>query len=120
MAEKKPAKTQKKNIPERAQIENIEEIVIDLGNQGKHPAEIGRILKEKYGVHNVRILGKKISRILREKNIGYKKDIDFVNDKIKKIEKHVEKNNQDKKAKRELVRHISHKKALEKYYNKFQ
>jgi len=115
MAEKKAPK--KTKTPERAQIENIEELIVDLANKGNHPAKIGLILKEKHGIHNVKALGKKISKVLKENNIEFKKDIEFVGDKIKKIEKHIVKNNQDKRSKRELVRYLGHKKALSEYYS---
>jgi len=54
---------------------------------------------------------------LKNKNIEYKKDVDFIKEKMDKIEKHIKNNNQDKRSKRELVRYIGHKKALDKYYS---
>jgi len=115
MAEKKASK--KAKTPERVQVENIEDLIVSLANQGNHPAKIGIILKEKHGIYNVKVLGKKISKILKNKNIEYKKDVDFVKEKMNKIEKHIKNNNQDKRSKRELVRYIGHKKALDKYYS---
>ena len=114
MVTKKP----EKKTSERAKEENIEKIVVDLGNKGLTPAKIGQELKEKYGIQKIKLLGKKITKILEENNIIYEDDIKLVDKRIKKIEGHYNKNKQDKRAGRELVRFISLKKKLEKYKNK--
>ena len=116
MAEKKALKKTKTN--ERTQIENIEEIIVDLAKQGNHPAKIGLILKEKHGIHNLNALGKKVTKILKEKSIKFENDLDFVKKKMTKIGIHNSKNKQDKRSKRELVRYIGQKKVLEKYYSR--
>ncbi len=105
----------KEKTPERDKAENIENIVVELAKSGNHPAKIGQILKEKYNVQKMRVLGKKIARILKENNIVYKTDLDLVNDKMLNIKKHYERNKQDKRAKREIVRFVGLKRKLEKY-----
>ncbi|MBI2628863.1 hypothetical protein HYW74_02175 [Candidatus Pacearchaeota archaeon] len=103
------------DMPERMKVEEIESLVVDLAKQGNHPAKIGQILKEKHGVHKISVLGKKITKILKEKKIPYTNDLDFVNKKIKNIESHYAKNKQDKKSEREVVRYLSLKRKLENY-----
>lgn len=104
-----------KKTPERAKVEDIEAIVIDLGKKGNSPSKIGIMLKEKYGVYKIKALGKKISKILKDNKIPYEDDLSMVNKKIKNLEKHYGKNHQDKRAEREIVRYISLKKRLETY-----
>jgi ribosomal protein S15P/S13E len=106
---------EEKKMPERAKVEDIESIVIDLAKKGIHPAKIGLILKEKYGVEKIKLMGKRISKILKDNKIAFKEDVDFVEEKIKNLEKHYGKNRQDKKAEREIVRYISLRKRLNKY-----
>lgn len=108
----------KTKVSEKEIAENIEKIIIGLGKEGASPAEIGMILKEKYDVDKFRVLGKRIAKILEENNIKYKLDLDFVNEKISKIEKHYAKNKQDKRAKREIVRFIGLRRKIEKYMSK--
>ena len=109
---------EKEKTSEREKVENIEQVVIDLGKKGVSPAQIGLILKKEHGVQKIRVLGKKITKILRENKILYKTDLDFVNTKLSKIGAHYEKNKQDKRAKREVVRFIGKKKKLEKYFER--
>ena len=118
MAKKKAEKAQEKKAQEPMNIEDIEKIVIELGKKGHHPAEIGSILKEKHGIYDIKVLGKKISKILKNAKINYKSDLDFVSEKLSKITNHYEKNKQDKTAKRELVRYVSKKKILGVYNSK--
>ena len=103
---------------ERTEAENIEKIVVELGKKGIFPAQIGLILKKEHNVPKIRVLGKKITKILDEHKVSYKKDLDMVNEKIKKIETHSKKNKQDKRAPREITKYIGLKRKLEKYQKK--
>ena len=105
-------------ISERTKAEDIENIVVRLGKKGVHPAKIGLVLREKHDVSKIKPLGKKITQILKEKDVEYEDDLDFVNKKITGIETHYAKNKQDKRAKREIVRYIGLRKKLEKYKKK--
>jgi ribosomal protein S15P/S13E len=115
MAEEKKSKSKKSNTTEREKAENIEKVVVDLGKAGYNPAKIGLILKEKHDVPKIKHLGKKIAQILKENNIEYEDNLASVNKKIAKIEVHYEKNKQDKRAKREIVKFIGLRKKLERY-----
>ena len=116
----KPKKTNKKTevVSDRTKAENIEQEIVELAKKGNHPAKIGLILKEKYGIDKFRALGKRITKILKENSIKFENDLDFVNKKIKHIESHYQKNKQDKKSEREIIRYIGLRKKLEKYYAK--
>lgn len=118
-ASKKPSKenseAEKQN--EKLSLDDIEKIVITLGKEGNSPAKIGLVLKEKHGISNIKLLGKKISKILKEANIKYKTDFDSVAEKLVRIEKHFAKNKQDKRAKRDIVKYVSRKKRLNLYHS---
>jgi|SRR3989344_3868729 len=118
MAIEKKEKKKKPLTNDREKAENIEQIVIDLANQGHTPSKIGIILKEKYDIAKIKLLGKKITKILKENKISYKTDLDMVSKKLSKIEKHYEKNKQDKRAKREIVRFVGLKKKIQRYQDK--
>jgi len=111
-------KTTKPKIADRQKEENIEKVVIDLAKKGYSPAKIGEILKQKQEIKKIKVLGKSITKILKENNISYENDLAIVNKKIKKLEEHYNKNKQDKRAKRELVKFIGLRKKLEKYNSK--
>jgi len=111
-------KKQEKKTPERAKVEDIEKIVVDLGKNGTTPAKIGLILKEKYGIQKAKLLGKKITKILKENKVEFKEDLHFTESKLKNIEKHFEKNKQDKRAKREISRYISLRRKIKRYTDK--
>jgi ribosomal protein S15P/S13E len=108
----------KTKTAERQKAENVDKLIVDLAKQGNTPAMIGQILKEKQGIENIKALGKKITKILEENNVEYDDDLAIVNKKIKSIETHYNKNKQDKRAKREIVRFIGLRRKLEKYKNK--
>lgn len=108
----------KNPMNERTEAENIEKIVVDLGKKGVIPAQIGLILKREHNVPKIKLLGKKITKILDEHKVHYKKDLDMVNDKIARIETHAKANKQDKRATREVTRYIGLKKKLEIYQAK--
>jgi small subunit ribosomal protein S13e len=114
MAETK--KTTKKPATDgRDKAENIEKIVVDLAKKGIPPAKIGLILRDKHNIPKIKHLGKKITQILKENKIEYETDLDTINKKISKIETHYQKNKQDKRSKREIVRFIGLRKKLERY-----
>ena len=118
MAEEKVEKAKKPKASEREQAENIEALIVELAKKDYSPAKIGAVLKEKYSIPKVKILGKKITKILKENNIKYQDDLDIINKRIEKLETHYNKNKQDKRARKEIVRLIGLKKRLEKYKNK--
>ncbi len=93
----------------------IEKKIIELAKKGKNPAQIGEILKKQLGVHKSKILGINITKIMEKNKISYKQDYENVENKIHAIKKHLEKNKQDIRTKRELVRLLSRAKKLKKY-----
>lgn len=91
--------------------EEYEKKVIELSNKGLTSEKIGEELK-KHGVYSLEY-NKKISKILGENYLN--PDLKNVEEKLKKIEQHLEKNKQDKKAKRERSRVFSQIRKIKKY-----
>ena len=103
--EKKEEKSGKPSWMKMSQNE-LEKIVVELAGEGKTPAEIGLVLRDKHGVPKARLLGKKITEILKEKKIKYKKDKEIFEDKIQNLKKHIEKNKHDYPASRSLTKSL--------------
>ncbi len=91
--------------------EEYEKKVIELANKGLTSEKIGEELK-KQGIHS-KEYDKKISQILGNKHIS--PDLKNTEEKLRKIEKHLEKNKQDKRAMRERSRVFSQIRKIKKY-----
>ena len=58
----------------------LENIVKELAQKGNSPAMIGIILRDKYGVPKAKLLGKKITKILRELKVNYNSEKEIVSE----------------------------------------
>ncbi|MBI2452207.1 30S ribosomal protein S15 [Candidatus Pacearchaeota archaeon] len=94
--------------------EEIENIIVELAEQGETPAKIGLILRDKYGIPKARIFGKRIAQVLREKNIKYLTEKDIIDRKVGNLRKHVEKHKHDKQTPRALTKMLWALRKLEK------
>lgn len=105
----------------RYKKEEVEKLVIKLANQDKTNSEIGIILRDSYGVPSVKDLtNNKISKILEKNNL--KKEIPedlraLINREVNLV-KHIERNKQDKTAKRGLQLTTSKINRLSGYYKR--
>jgi len=117
---KKPLKTKKPSW-ERYNKEEIVAIITKLAKSGKTPSQIGIVLRDSYGIPDVKLLvNKTITSLLREANLLPKLPEDLTN-LIKKeinILKHLELNKKDQPSKRGLQITESKIKRLAKYYKK--
>lgn len=99
----------------------ISEAIKKLANEGVSKSEIGMILRDEYGIPNVKkVTGKTVSEILEEQ--GFEEDIpeDLLN-LIKKsvaLKEHLEKNKKDQTAKRGYKLTVSKIRRLVSYYKK--
>ena len=105
--EKETAKTAKKLTQAEYEVK-----VLELYSKGITSEKIGETLK-KQGIHS-KEYKKKISQILGDKYIN--PDLKNVEEKLERIKKHLGKNAQDKKAKREKDRVFSQLKNLKLYH----
>jgi small subunit ribosomal protein S15 len=99
----------------------IEEAIVSLSNAGHSASEIGMILRDQYGVPNVKELtGKKIEGILEKHELLPDVPQDLLN-LIKKsvaLQKHSSENKKDFTAKRGYQLTVSKIRRLVKYYHK--
>jgi len=115
---KKPL-TEKKPNWLRYSAKEVEQLTIKLAKSEKSPSKIGTILRDSYGVPDVKLITKKkISRILEENKLNPKvpEDLAALIQKVIRLVKHVEVNSHDMTVKRGLIITESKIRRLEKYY----
>ncbi|MDI6856442.1 MAG: 30S ribosomal protein S15 [Candidatus Thermoplasmatota archaeon] len=104
-------------------VSEIEETTLKLAKEGITSAKIGVILRDQYGVGNVKsATGKSITEILRAKGLAPKipEDLRALIKRAVATAKHVEKNPRDYHNKRGLTLIESKIRSLVKYYKKEQ
>lgn len=105
----------------RYQPKEIEKLVLKLFNSGKSQSEIGIILRDNYGIPDVKTLtSKKINQILAENKVAIDmpEDLKSLIKREIKILKHMEANKKDMPSKRGLQLTESKIRRLVKYYKK--
>ncbi|UCD21115.1 MAG: 30S ribosomal protein S15 [archaeon] len=97
-----------------------ETIIVNLAKEGKTTAKIGLMLRDNYGIPNIKIFtGKKITKILEENKINAKQqDLQILEEREKKLGKHLEKNKKDRTAKRGFQFTKAKIKRLRDYHKK--
>ena len=103
----------------RYKPKETELLIVKLSKEGKAPSEIGIILRDTYGVPNVKLsCNKKITKILAERKLPQKlpEDLTALIRKAVFVTKHREKNTKDMTAKYGLQLTESKIKRLVKYY----
>ena len=101
--------------------EEIEKIIIELAKKGYSPSMIGLILRDSYGIPNVKkIVGKKVSEILEENNLLPEIPEDLLNllKRAVRLREHLKIHRKDKHSARGLAMIESKIKALAKYYKR--
>ena len=113
----------KKSLPVwlRYKPKEAELLIAKLAKEGKNTSEIGIILRDTYGIPDLKLLfKKKLSKILTEKGETSELPDDLLAliRRSVAIRKHMETNNKDQTAKRGLNLTESKIKRLTKYYKK--
>lgn len=102
-------------------VEEIEQKIVDLQGQGYSSAMIGTILRDSYGIVDVKLVtGKRITKILEEKGKtrNIPEDLENLIVKALKLRKHLDANPKDLHNKRALQLTESKVRRLVKYYIK--
>ena len=105
----------------RYKPKEVELLIVKLSKSGKMPSEIGIILRDSYGIPDVRpILNKKITKVLEDnKLVGeIPEDLTALIKRQIKIMKHREFHKKDQTSKRGLILTESKIHRLVKYYKK--
>jgi small subunit ribosomal protein S15 len=100
--------------------EEVEKIVIDLAKKGNSPEKIGLILRDQHGIPKSKIFGKKISQILREKNLYVNPVEKNLTVKIENLKSHFTKNKHDYSSQRKIIKHSAALRKLQKIASKNQ
>lgn len=102
------SETETKEKPSWVNIKpaELEKIVIELGKQGETPSKIGLILRDKHGIPKAKLLGKKITKILKDAKIDTFQEKANVEKKVEKIKKHLLRNKHDNTAKKSLAKKL--------------
>jgi small subunit ribosomal protein S15 len=101
--------------------EEVEQLVVKISKTGKTSAQVGLVLRDTYGIPDVRkITSKKVMKILKENKIEVKvpEPLQFLIKKEVSILKHLEKNKHDMPTKRGLILTESKIRRLMKYYKR--
>ena len=85
----------------QAELENK---VVELAKEGKSPAEIGMILRDKFGIPKTKMFGKRINQILKERGVKIKSEKEIVDENIAHLKGHIAKNKKDYPAARSLTK----------------
>jgi ribosomal protein S15P/S13E len=109
-----PKKAETKEEKKKLSQAEFEKKVIELAGKGLTSEKIGESLR-KQGIHS-KEYNKKISKILKEKEKYINPDLKNVEEKLARIQKHKEKNKQDKRAMREKDRVFAQLRKLKKYF----
>lgn len=105
----------------KAEKKKIEELIIKLAKERTDSAKIGTILRDKYGIADVKhATGKTISQIMKEGNVYPELPEDLMNllRKAVNLRSHLERNKADKHSKRGLGNLESKIRRRGKYYVK--
>lgn len=113
--------TEQKKTWIRYTAKEIESLIVKLGKAEKRASEIGSILRDSYGIPDVKLITKKrITKILEESKITHElpEDIASLIKRHIELSKHLEANHKDMAAKRGLQLTESKINRLMKYYKK--
>lgn len=113
----------KKALPSwiRYKAKEVEMLISKLSKDSKSPSMIGLILRDSYGIPDVKKLtGKNITQILAENKLGPKlpEDLLALVKKTVELDKHLKENHKDYSAKRGLQLTNSKINALVKYFKR--
>ncbi len=116
-------KPSKQTIPSwvRYKEKEIDLLITKLAKEGNSSSKIGLILRDTYGIPNVKLITKKpITKILKEKKLlsNIPEDLLALIKKSVALNKHLETNKKDETAKRGLILTESKIRRLIKHYKK--
>jgi len=86
--------------------EELEKMIIEMAKEGKTPSQIGITLRDKHGIPKAKILGKKITQVLKERKISFNDDKKQTDNQVEKLKVHISKNKHDYPATRSLTKNL--------------
>jgi len=100
-------------------VREIEKVIVDLRRNGMSSSEIGLVLRDSYGVPDVKLAtGKRIAEIIREQGLESEipEDLRNLMEKALGMRKHLSENKKDLHNKRQLQLTESKVRRLVRYY----
>ena len=97
----------------------VEDLILKLSKDGHTPSKIGLILRDQYGIPDVRVLlGTKVTKVLEKNGMGLKlpEDLQSLLNKAVKLDTHNEKHSHDMHNRRAKILVESKIRRLAKYY----
>ena len=98
--------------------QEVEAIILKLGNKNMSAEKIGLVLRDQYGIPNVKLYNIRIKEILEKKDLFKEPTVSNLEEKLEKIINHYKKNKQDKNAERSLIITKAKLKKSKEYHNK--
>ncbi|AFZ70218.1 ribosomal protein S15P/S13E [Caldisphaera lagunensis DSM 15908] len=101
--------------------QEVEMIIEELAKKGYTPSQIGLVLRDQFGIPLVKpIIGKKVGKVLEEKNLSPKIPEDLFNliRKAVNLRRHLNEHPKDKTSMRGLIFTESKIRRLSNYYKK--
>jgi len=101
--------------------EDVEKLVIDLAKKGYSSSMIGTILRDQYGVSDVKtVVGKSITQIMKENNLypEYPEDLLNLFKQAVNLYDHLMRHKRDKTSKKGFENLVSKIRRLIKYYKR--
>lgn len=105
----------------KIQPKEIEMLILKYAKEGKSPSQIGILLRDEYGVPDIKaVIKKSVTEVLKEKGVlpNIPEDLMSLMKKAVKIRKHLEENKHDETARIGLHLTESRIFRLVKYYKK--
>lgn len=117
----KSKKPDRQGVPEWVTYgpQDVEELIVKLTKEGNNPSRVGTILRDQYGIPDVRpIMGMKMQHVLAKNNLALKLPEDLQNliNKSVALRVHTDKHRKDNHNRRALNLMESKIRRLVKYY----
>lgn len=117
MARTKETEKIKKPVWLKTTEEELKKLIVQLAEKNP-PAQLGIILRDKYGIPTTKVYGKKLGRYLKELGISTNPDKENAEKKLEKLKEHFKNNITDKKAKHKLQKAQGKVRTFGKYAEK--
>jgi len=94
--------------------EDVKAKIIELAKQNMPPEKIGLVLRDQHGIPKAKLLGIKVSTVLREAKLWQNSEKINNEKKIDTLKKHMEKHKHDYSAKRSMIKQSAKQNFLRK------
>ncbi len=84
----------------------VEKLIVDLAKQGNSSEKIGLILRDKHGIPKAKLVGKRVSQVLKEAGIADKTLKQVQEQRISALDSHIKAHKHDTSAKRSLAKRM--------------